>query len=220
MTRFKAKARMAAWGMVLGTSVLGGALMAASYIGVASTRGSMSVDHASVRGNANLMEGAAVETAETLGHVKLNNGVELTLGEKSKAEIHANRMALLAGAATVNSRGGFGVEALGLRFVPENGAARTRVTVQGPSRLLVAAENGPIRVLSAEGVLMAKLNPGNTYAMEEPQSGPARAGANPPVVKPAAGLSLQAKIWIVVGTLAGVGTTAGVVASNQSDSSR
>ncbi len=103
--------------LVLGVGVTS-VLCADSVIGVASTRGTMEVNHTAIRGNANLSEGSSLRTNETTSQVSLQNGVQVTLGTRSAAAIHSNHMQLLEGGAQVSATGGFDVEALGFSIRP------------------------------------------------------------------------------------------------------
>lgn len=202
-------------------------LIAESYIGVASTRGNMSVNHESVRGNANLGNGASIQTTDSVSQVDLQNGVKLTLGQQSAASIHEDRTELRAGGAQITTRNGYGIEALGFRFSAEKGEATARVAYENPNRILISALSGPVKVMNREGQLMARLAPGNTYFFEEPADPQSARGAgknNPAVGKTAKvvkqGLSNGAK-W---GIVSGAGATAaslGVVATRlNNDASR
>lgn len=194
-------------------------LIAESYIGVASTRGNMSVNHESVRGNANLGNGASIQTTDSVSQVDLQNGVKLTLGQQSAASIHEDRTELSAGGAQITTRNGYGIEALGFRFSAEKGEATARVAYENPNRILISALSGPVKVMNREGQLMARLAPGNTYFFEEPADPQSARGAgknNPAVGKTAKvvkqGLSNGAK-WGIVGGVGATAASLGVVAT-------
>lgn len=194
-------------------------LIAESYIGVASTRGNMSVNHESIRGNANLGNGASIQTTDFVSQVDLQNGVKLTLGQQSAASIHEDRTELSAGGAQITTRNGYGIEALGFRFSAEKGEATARVAYENPNRILISALSGPVKVMNREGQLMARLAPGNTYFFEEPADPQSARGAgknNPAVGKTAKvvkqGLSNGAK-WGIVGGVGATAASLGVVAT-------
>lgn len=202
-------------------------LIAESYIGVASTRGNMSVNHESVRGNANLGNGASIQTTDSVSQVDLQNGVKLTLGQQSAASIHEDRTELSAGGAQITTRNGYGIEALGFRFSAEKGEATARVAYENPNRILISALSGPVKVMNREGQLMARLAAGNTYFFEEeadPQSARGAGKNNPATGKRAKvvkqGLSNGAK-WGIVGGAGATAASLGVVATRRSnDASR
>ncbi len=140
-----------------------GCLTAGNAIGVASTRGTMEVNGAAVRGTASISEGAWVKTNQTAGSIHLTSGVQVTLGQNSAGRVFADRLALLSGAGQVAAKQDYAVEALGFRVDPaENGAAR--VAWDG-NRILVTAVDTAVKV-SQEGVLVARLNAGTTYYFE------------------------------------------------------
>ena len=201
--------------LAIGMSV-GIAFCAETVIGVASTRGIMEVNSASVRGNANVADGASIRTNDTAGQVQLNNGVQVTLGEHSSASIHADRVQLLQGGAQVAAKTGFGVEALGFHVAPGRSAAVARVAFENSNRILVSAMDAPVTV-SKEGVLLARLNPGTTYFFEpdDPQDQSASAAGKKSSGNPKkaakAGLSNGAKWGIAAGVAAaGLGVGLGV----------
>ncbi len=209
--------------LVLGVSVTS-VLGADSVIGVASTRGSMEVNHAAIRGNANVSDGTLIRTNDTTGLVNLQNGVQVILGTKSAAAIYAGHMQLTDGGAQVSAQGGFDVEALGFRIRAENGQAVARVAYENPSRILISALNGPVRVADREGILLASVGAGTTYFFEpSPDDPPASTAAKKAPVKSAsaksAKLSMRAR-WGLVGGVAaagaGVGLGTGLTGDNAS----
>ena len=212
--------------LILGT-VVASTLIAESYIGVASSRGSMSVNHESVRGNANLGTGASIQTQDEVSQVELRNGVRLTLGQRSSASFHADRAELTEGGAQISAKSGYGIEALGYRFSAENGEATARVAYENPNRVLISAMQGPVKVMNREGILMAHLAPGNTYFFEDqgdPQSARGAGQKNPATGKTARaarkGLSRGAR-WGIIGGAGGAAASLGIVAGlNNNDASR
>ena len=206
--------------IVLSFAALGtGCLTASNVIGVASTRGTMDVNGAAVRGTADVADGASVQTNQTPGSIHLGNGVQVTLGENSAASVYNDRLSLTQGASQVTAKQKYAVEALGFRIdAPENGAAR--VAWDG-KRILVTAFGSPVTV-SQEGVLLALLNPGTTYFFEDaPQdntaasagkvagnAGEGNSGNGAP--NTAKGLSTHAKWGIAAGAAAAAGTGIGL----------
>ena len=211
---------------ILGIAV-GSTLMAESYIGVASSRSTMSVNHESVRGNANLGSGASIQTTDSVGQVELQNGVKLTLGQRSAASVHTDRTELSEGGAQISTKGAYGITALGFRFSAENGEATARLAYENPNRVLISALIGPIKVVNREGVLLAHLSPGKSYFFEEqadPQSARGAGQKNPAKTNPAKvakqGLSHGAK-WGIVGGVGAAAASLGIVAGiSNSDASR
>src|SRR5579884_2376329 len=140
---------------------------AAPAIGVAFSRGTLQIDSASIRGTANISDGASVRTSDMIGQIELSK-VEVVLGGNSDAAVYDNRVELRAGAGEVTAKRAYSIDALGFRIAPVNKSAVTRVAFDG-TRILVTCKNGPAKV-SRDGVLLAKLNPGTTYFFERADS--------------------------------------------------
>jgi hypothetical protein len=202
---------------------LAGSLSAAAFIGVAATRGTIEVNRASVRGTANISEGAAVQTNDSTGQIHLENGVSVTLGQNSAAAVHADRLELLQGIGQVAARRNYGVEALGFRVEGKNGSTKTRVAYDHDRILVTAMDSG--LTVSRGGVLIARLNPGATYFFQQDPnsggdaansagstSGSGNSGTTP---NRKTGLSTGAKWGIVAGVAAAAtGVGVGVYLSN------
>ena len=201
-------------------------LTAAPVIGVASTRGTIEVDNAAVRGTANLTDGSSVRTNETAGQVQLQNGVQATFNAKTAASVYANRIELREGAGQVTTKKGFNLDALGFRISSDSSKAVARVSYARPDRILVTAVDSPVQV-SKDGVLLAKLNAGTTYYFEpaDQQDPPAQTagrttGAKTGTAAAKTGLSTAAK-WGIVAAVAGGATAVGAgVALAGDDASR
>ncbi len=211
---------------LLGMSI-GAAMMADSFIGVASTRGSMSVDHSSVKGNANIVLGSKIETLESTSQLQLQSGAQVTLSEGSSVAVFGDRMELKQGAAQIHTKNGYGVEALGFRFMPEQGEATTQISYAKANRLMVSAVHGPVKVLNQEGQLLAKLSPGTSYFVEEEADPKSARGAGQQTSEKTSGkagagtrragkFSRSAKIWTATGTAAGTAASIGLVVANAS----
>ncbi len=203
-------------------------LCAAPAIGVATTRGSMEVDNASVRGTANLSDGSSVRTNETSTRLQLQNGVQATLGQNSAAAVYSSRIELREGMGQVTANDGFELSALGFHISPSNGKGVARVKYDGSDRILVTAVESAVKV-SKDGVLLARVNPGTTYSFEQEDQNDgqtaqsagktARKGGKVAGKAAKAGLSTGAKWGIVAAVGAGAGVGLGVGLSG-SDASR
>lgn len=203
-------------------------LSAAPVIGVASTRGTIQIDNAAVRGTANVSEGSSVRTNETSGQVQLQNGASAVLSQRSAASVYTNRIELREGAGQVSAQPGFDLDALGFRISAAGSKAVTRVTYERPDRILVTAMDSPVKV-TKNGVLLAKLNPGTTYYFEpgsaDQQNDTAQSAGKTAGKKAAGstaaktGLSTAAKWGIVAAVAGGTGVGLGVALSGD-DASR
>jgi len=170
--------------LALSSLMAGAALWAESSIGVASTRGTMTVNQALVRGNTNLMNGASVGTTDSTSLVEFQNGSTLLLGQKSRAKVHSRRAKLDQGSIHFSSGGGYEIEALGIVIAGTNGEpSSAQIAYVSPTRILITPVKGSIRVLDKEQVLVASLNAGSNYyaenqtgtgsSSEQPQAQPA-----------------------------------------------
>lgn len=192
-------------------------LLAAPVIGVATTRGTMEVDNASVRGTANLSDGASVRTNATAGQLHLQNGIQATLGQNTSAKVFSSRIELRTGAGQVATRDGFNLDALGFRIAPATEKAVARVAYERSDRILVTAVDSALKV-SRGGVLLARLDPGTTYFFEPAadqdntaKSAGKTSGQNSGSGTAAkTGLSTAAKWGIAAGFAAGAGIGLGV----------
>ncbi len=139
-------------------------------IGVAVTNGQMQVDRAAVSGNSNLAEGSSVLTSAQATRIQLHNGNRATLAPNSAARVYADRLVLEKGMGMVGSSG-YRVQAGGLEVAPAAWQARAQVLVKGGT-VQVAALEGPVKVLGAGGIVLARVNAGT--AMEvQPDAGAA-----------------------------------------------
>ena len=132
---------------------------AAPAIGVATSPGSFQLDHARVSGNGTVFEGAAIETAEATSRVRLNGGAWIELASESRATIFAHRARLEAGFGEMQAGADFQVEARGLRISTGNAKTMARIRLDADV-VLVAAVNGPVRVYTSGGLLVANVHPG------------------------------------------------------------
>jgi hypothetical protein len=147
--------------IVLSLATLGIAAWGTPIIGVAASRGTMEVNSESVRGTANIFEGAAVRTNETVGQIQLQNGVQVMLGQQTTANIYSDRVQLREGTSQIMAKSGYGVDALGFHVSAAEPAV-LRVAFENANRIFVTAVNAPLRV-SRDGVLVARVNAGTTY---------------------------------------------------------
>jgi hypothetical protein len=144
-------------------------------IGIATARGGFSVDRTRVQGNATLFEGGVLETDSTPSVVRLQSGSEMQLGSTSRGRIYKDRLILEKGEGQIDKASGFRFEALGLRIIPDSSGTKARVALLGTERVAVAALAGTLRVTTAEGTLVARLEPGRSLEFE-----PQAAGAEAP----------------------------------------
>lgn len=165
----------------LGLLLLSGALVssfaAAPVIGIATARGGFLIDSAPVRGNTTLFEGAMVETSAVPSLVQLQGGARMHLGSASRGRVYSDRLVLEMGEGQIDNALHYRIEARSLQIMPDSSEATAHVALQGSSQITVAAVAGVVRVTTAEGTLLARLEPGRALLFE-----PQAAGAAAPFV--------------------------------------
>ena len=143
-------------------------------IGLVMAKGSFRVDNSQVWGNATLLDGTTIETARVASQLHLNSGARLELAAESRGKVHQDRLILERGAGQLENSASFRIEARGLR-VFATGNAAAQVGFDKENRVVVAARNGPVRVTTEAGIVVANVEPGAPLALQ-----PQVAGAAPP----------------------------------------
>jgi hypothetical protein len=146
-------------------------MAAAPAVGVVTARGSFTIDDSRIAGNATLFEGSRIVTGTAPSQLQLNNGASMQLAAESSGIVYRDRLVLESGSGRFDNHG---VEALSLRIRPE-GAAEVSVRnsgLDGAGLVEVAALNGPVRVTTANGVLLANLQTGRKLAFQPAAAAP------------------------------------------------
>ncbi len=165
--------------MIVSTLVLllVGAFLSASTapdaIGIATARGGLVMDRSPVQGNTTLFDGGVLETNSYPSLVRLRSGSEIRLGSTSRGRIYRNRLVLEKGEGQMDKASNFRFEALGLRILPDSSGTKARVALLGNQRVTVSALAGTLRVTTAEGTLLARLEPGRALEFEPQVAGAA-----------------------------------------------
>ena len=160
--------------MAAGLAVLmavgpGAAATGVPAIGTLITKGAFRLNHATVRSNATLFDGAIVETGATPARVDLASGAGLELESESTARVFGRRLVLERGSAQVGltpTNAGFLVEARGLTIRSDMSSAAARIALVGERRVDVSALGGSFRVFNSGGILVAKIAAGKALALE------------------------------------------------------
>ena len=153
-------------------AVLGAAWAAAPAIGVATTSGDFQIDRTSVSGNATILDGSLVETGRTASELRLYEGTGMRLAGDSRAKVFLKRLVLEQGAAQVDARQGYAIDAAGLQ-VQAAPHSTARIGLAGAGRVEVAALSGAVQVKNETGVLLARVLPGQALAFTIQVSGAA-----------------------------------------------
>lgn len=147
---------------VVGVGVLGTlyVLAAASpAIGTATATGSFAVNQSAVTGKATLFDGAVVETAKSSSRVDLSNGSRIELNANSSLLVNGTQAVLQKGSGQFVGLGSYNLRARTLRIEPTGPSAVAQVRLTGERNVEVAALAGSVRVFSANGILVALLDP-------------------------------------------------------------
>jgi hypothetical protein len=131
---------------------------AGPVIGLAVASGKLQVDRATVVGNGNLTEGSSVISAEVPARIELNTGKRGALGPSSEAQVFSSHILLMKGSALSASET-FQLQAQGFEIAPAASAAQAAVTLQNAGVRVIAVD-GPVKVRGANGIMVARLNPG------------------------------------------------------------
>jgi hypothetical protein len=146
-------------------------------IGTVVTLGAFRLNHATVRSNATLFEGAMVETGAAPARMDVASGTHLELEPESTGQIFDRRLVLERGATGVTiasaakSGSAFIIAARGVTIQADGNAATGYIALIGADRIEVTARTGSFRALNSSGVLVAKISAGKALALE-PQSMP------------------------------------------------
>jgi hypothetical protein len=147
-------------------------LAAGPAIGVAMATGTFRIDGSEVNGNASLFDGSEVTTADASSKLRLKAGARLEIGTNSQVKIFAARAVLEKGAGQVEARPEYPLEARTLRVNAAGAKAIARVRLDGADAIQVSAVNGPVRVSTASGILLANVAAGRNLRFV-PQAGAA-----------------------------------------------
>lgn len=139
-------------------------------IGIAMAEGPFRIDRAEVKGNASLFDGSDVETGEASSKLRINGGTRLEIGTDSQARVFATHAVLERGGGQLESGSAYSLEARTLRIGTGGPKAIARVRLEGHGTVLVSAVNGPVRVSTAAGILVANLAAGRNLRFD-PQAG-------------------------------------------------
>ena len=145
-------------------------MAAAPAVGIVTAGGRFTIDDSSIAGNATLFEGNRIETGKISSRLQLNAGARMQLAAESSGVVYGDRLVLQKGSSRLENAGTYRVEALSLRISPAAGAAQ--VSLRRAGVVQVAALAGPVRVTTANGVLLANLETGRTVDFT-PGEGPA-----------------------------------------------
>jgi len=141
-------------------------LAAGPPIGIAMANGPFRVDQSEVKGNASLFDGSEVATGAASSKLRINSGARLEVAIESRAKVFATRAVLEKGAGQVEGLPAYVLEARTLRIHANSAHAIARVSLDGSSAVVVSAFNGPGRVSTDAGVMVATLAAGRSLSFQ------------------------------------------------------
>lgn len=118
----------------------------------------MLVNGSRIPGNANLANGAQLQTLSNPVKVFLGNNCQFLVGPNSVASVTPNGLALESGAARSEPFGNCSIDTHGLKVLGEDPAAEGVARVEN-GRLEVGAVSGNVRVVDSKGALKSVVNP-------------------------------------------------------------
>jgi hypothetical protein len=135
------------------------AFAGAPSIGMTSAQSGVTVDKAAVAGNATVFDGSTIQT-KGYSRVQLNDGARLGLSAGSSVQVFATHLSLQSGAAEVQSKSRFEIDAGSVKIIPSDPSSVARVKLGSDNTVLVTALNSPVSVMNGQGVLVARVMPG------------------------------------------------------------
>jgi hypothetical protein len=129
-------------------------------IGEATANGAYSVDKAQIVGTSALYDGARVQTGAAPSRVRLRNGSQIDLNANSSVVVRGTEAVLEKGSSQFGAASGYSLQARTLRIETDGAGAKAVVRLTGERNVLVQAANGPVRVFSKTGVLVALMDRG------------------------------------------------------------
>ena len=152
--------------------VLGAAWAAGGAIGIATTSGDFRIDRASVSGDGTILAGSLIETGSAGSELRLYEGTSVRLAGDSRGKVFHSRLVLEQGAAQVEARQGYAVDAAGFQVqaAPHSAA---EINLTGAGGIEVSAISGAVQVKNGTGVLLAQVLPGKALAFTMQASGAA-----------------------------------------------
>jgi hypothetical protein len=140
-------------------------LMAASSIGVVKSPGEFRLDGSTVRSNATVFDGDVIETSAARSVINIGD-THFAMSPDSRVTIYKDKVQIEKGSGIVSNSADYAVQAGPVRVTPNSSDATLSISVIGDKRVVASALTGGGTVSSAEGVLIAKLNPGMPLEFE------------------------------------------------------
>jgi hypothetical protein len=118
-----------------------------------------------------LFDGSVNETGSVSSQLRLDNGARVLLAAGSRGIVYRDRMVLEKGGSRIDRWNEYALEALSLKIQTLSPDTSANVTVSGPERVHVTALAGAIRVSNPEGILLARVRPGEALTLATQAAG-------------------------------------------------
>lgn len=191
---------------------VGQAYAAAPTVGLVVARSTIRIDSSPVRGNATVFNGNVLESDGGSSELRLTNGGSVQMAPNARVRMFQNVAELQSGKIQMS-----GVQANANQIRVEAAPGASAILDRTGDRVVVGSLKGAVRVTNKQGLLLARLEPGNTLAFEDGQQTQAQtqpptadtgngAGANTGTSTPSglARMSLAQRFGLFAGIGAGI----------------
>jgi hypothetical protein len=187
---------------------------ASASIGVASTIGTVSVNQTVVSGNAELSDGAKLETTSVPTEVHMASGTDLRLATRSAGSFFADHVSLDQGAMRVRNFNGMSVQAAQLQISSEDAGSQAVVRMTKKT-VEIASVGGAVNVMDSG--MLTRVAAGTKMSFQ--QSGAQPAGQTGAAAAPSKRIpgDVKTAYWII-GAVAVGGLVVGLLAASQGKS--
>ncbi len=142
-------------------------LTSAGTPAVAWSSGVLRIDGSDHSGSGNLLPGAQLDTLRSAGQLYLADGSRLRLAASTRLSVQTQDLRLDSGAARIDSSRTVNVAAGELRIAASGGS----IERPAANRVVVTAGSTTTQVRRSDGLLLAKVLPGQSLTFSLPQNG-------------------------------------------------
>jgi hypothetical protein len=184
-------------------------------IGVATTIGTVSVNQTVVSGNADLSDGARLETSSVPTEIHMTTGTDLRLGTRSSGSFFSNHVLLDQGALRVSNFNGISVNAAQLQITGDEAGSQAIVRMNRKT-VEIASLGGAVTVMDSG--MLTRVAAGTKMSFQQTGAQPAsQTGAAAAPVKGKMPGDVKTAYW-TIGIVSVAGLVVGLIAANQGKS--
>lgn len=184
---------------------------AAPTVGMVVARNTIRIDSSPIRGNATVFNGNVLESAGGSSELRLNNGGAVHMAPNARVRMFQNVAELQSGKIQMS-----GAQANANQIRVEAALGSSAVLDRTGNRVVVGSLQGSIRVTNKQGILLARLEPGNALAFEADPQNPSQQAPPQGNVPPGAGVGTGQKQPGASGAGSASGSAAGASAAGSS----